>query len=234
MDLTDPTKSITSTLDGPVLAALATSGRALSVSEVAMAAARGSELGVRKSLARLVQQGVVIATEIGNRRIYSLNSDHVAAPIARQLADLRLTLWGLMRGAVAKWRPTPFYACVFGSAARGDGSEESDIDILLIHAPRQGERYPKRGSRRAQNALIAVSEEMLAVPLTARDFERWTRNADKFRESVRGWTGNRVQLLQMSIFEWRESVSSKSAISEEILRDAVVLYDKQIIKTEHS
>jgi hypothetical protein len=44
MDLTDPTRSITGTLDGPVLAVLAEAGRPLTVGEVAAQSARGSEI----------------------------------------------------------------------------------------------------------------------------------------------------------------------------------------------
>jgi hypothetical protein len=231
MDFADPTQSVTATLDGPVLAALAVAARPLSVGEVAGRAARGSEIGVRKSLARLVEQGVVIATEIGNRRIYSINPDHVAAPIAQLLANLRLEVWRRMHEAIAKWRPSPFYACVFGSAARGDGSAESDVDVLLVHGVRQGERYPRGGSR-GSASILASGEEVIAIPWNDRDFERWTRNTDQFRESVRGWTGNRAQFVEMSIFEWRALQRSKSALAQEILRDAVPLFDKQFIKPD--
>src|SRR5665213_4628212 len=93
MNLSDPSMAITSSLDGSVLVALAGAGKPLTVSEVAMASVRGSEIGVRKSLGRLVAQGIVSATELGNTRVYSLSRDHVAAGVAVEMAQLRSELW---------------------------------------------------------------------------------------------------------------------------------------------
>src|SRR5665213_866259 len=121
MNLADPSSSITSTLDGPVLVVLANAGKPLTVSEVASLSVRGSEIGIRKSLGRLVGQGIVIATDIGNSRAYQLNRDHVAADIALKMASLRTSLWRLIARDVEKWRYPPLFACIFGSAARHDG-----------------------------------------------------------------------------------------------------------------
>ena len=132
MDLTDPTRAVTATLDGPVLAVLAVAGKPLTAGEVAALTPRGSEIGVRKSLARLVEQGIVRATEMGRNRVHELNREHVAAPVAEALAGLRLALWRRFRSTLGGWNPKPTYGCVFGSAARGDGDVRSDIDLLLI------------------------------------------------------------------------------------------------------
>src|ERR1019366_5244026 len=91
--LTDPTRAVTATLDGPVLAALARSGKPLTAGEVAAQTPRGSEIGVRRSLARLTEQGIVRATEMGRNRVHELNRDHLAAPVAVTLSGLRLELW---------------------------------------------------------------------------------------------------------------------------------------------
>src|SRR4051794_41512640 len=127
MDLSDPTRAVTPTLDGTVLAVLAVAGKPLSVGQVAEQAARGSEIGIRRSLARLVEQGIVRATLMGRNQVHELNRDHVAADAAVILAGLRSVLWQRLRDEVAGWSVRPLYACVFGSAARGDGDESSDI-----------------------------------------------------------------------------------------------------------
>src|SRR5580692_7103626 len=118
MNLSDPSSSITSTLDGPVLVVLANAGKLLTVSEIAALSVRGSEIGIRKSLGRLVTQGTVIATDIGNSRAYHLNRNHVAADIALKMAHLRTDLWRLIARDVERWKYPPLYACAFGSAAR--------------------------------------------------------------------------------------------------------------------
>ena len=230
MDLSDPTRAVTATLDGPVLVVLALAGRPLSVAEVAARAVRGSELGVRKSLGRLVEQGTVIATEIGNRRIYELNQEHVAAPIAMTLAGLRPELFKRMRHAISKWRPSPFFACIFGSAARADGSLESDIDVLLVHPPRQGEHSPRGKSGKAADLFLAAGEETFSIPLSTRDLSRWNRNVDLLREAVRLWSGNRLQTVEMSLFEWRAMQRSGGQLPREVRRDGVVIFDRLVFK----
>src|SRR5205814_2227073 len=65
VDLSDPTRAVSATLDGTVLAVLAVAGRPLTVGQVAEQAARGSEIGIRRTLARLVEQGIVRATWMG-------------------------------------------------------------------------------------------------------------------------------------------------------------------------
>ena len=138
MNMGDPTRSVTPTLDGPVLAVLASAGHPLTVGDVASASSRGSEIGVRRCLARLVEQGIVKATVMGRNRVHELNRDHVAAHIAEALANLRIELWNRMRDEIGRWKPQPLYACVFGSAAKGDGDITSDIDLLLVHPPHAG------------------------------------------------------------------------------------------------
>src|SRR5258708_31514354 len=93
VDLTDPTRAVTPRLAGPILAVLARAGKPLTVGEVAAQTSRGSEIGVRRSLARLVEQGTVRATEMGRNRVHELNRNHLAAPVAELLSGLRLELW---------------------------------------------------------------------------------------------------------------------------------------------
>jgi len=184
VDLTDPTSSIVATLDGPVLAVLARSGRPLTAGEVTAQMPRGSELGVRRSLARLVEQGIVQATEMGRNRVHELNREHVAAPIAELLADLRLEVWKRLRARLAAWNPRPRYACVFGSAARADGDSGSDVDVLLVHAPFPGDSDPRRYSGGVSNQL-AYTNELTTLQLTERQARKWRRQVDELHLAVR-------------------------------------------------
>jgi predicted nucleotidyltransferase len=183
VDLTDLTRSLTPTLDGPVLAVLAQSGRPLTVGEIAARAARGSEIGVRRVLARLVEQGIVQATEMGRNRVHELNREHISAAAAELFAGLRLELWKRLREELAGWDPQPLHAAVFGSAARGDGGPESDIDLLLVRPPVAGETL-----RQSPN-LIGMITSLLAgpavKPLTEPEAEAWRRQVDQLHEFVR-------------------------------------------------
>src|SRR5271170_2183833 len=110
MDVGDPTRAITTSLDGPVLAVLAAAGRPLTVGEIAQVSVRGSEIGIRKCLGRLVQQGIVRAVEMGRNRVHELNREHVAAGIAVELANLRLEFIKRLRGELGSWDPRPIAA----------------------------------------------------------------------------------------------------------------------------
>lgn len=219
MDLTDPTRALTPTLDGPVLAVLARVGKPLTAGEVAAQTPRGSEIGVRKCLARLVEQGIVSATEMGRNRVHELNREHLGAPIAALLAGLRLELWNRFRKTLGTWNPKPVYGCVFGSAARGDGDAQSDIDLLLVHPPLPGEYDPRRSD--GVEALAAFAAESMAVQLTERQLAKWRHQVDQLRGLVRGWTGNPLQVLEMSTSQWADQQRHRSALFAEISRDAI-------------
>jgi len=220
VNLTDPTGSITSTLDGPVLAVLALAGRPMTAGDVSSHMPRGSEIGVRRSLARLVEQGTVRATEMGRNRVHELNREHVAAPIAELLAGLRLEVWKRLRAKLATWNPKPQYACVFGSAARADGESDSDIDVLLVHAPFPGEADPRRRSA-GLTQLAGFASELMTMQLTERQAAKWRRQVDELHRQVEAWTGNRMQALEMSTFEWADHRRRQTPIYQEIARDAI-------------
>lgn len=203
VDLTDPTRSLTATLDGPVLAVLARSGKPLTAGQVTAQAARGSEIGIRRALGRLVEQGIVRATEMGRNRVHELNRQHVAAPAAQMLADLGIELWKRVRECLGAWNPKPLYACAFGSAARGDGDAHSDIDLLLVHPPLPEEAGPRQ------------------APLTERQLTKWRRQVDDLRSLIPAWTGNQLQVLEMSGHEWADHRQRRTELFENIQRDAV-------------
>jgi predicted nucleotidyltransferase len=221
VDLSDPTGAVTATLDGPVLAVLASAGKPLTVGEVTARMPRGSEIGIRRSLARLVGQGIVLATEMGRNRVHELNRDHVAAPIAVQLASLRLELWRRMRSKLGSWKIKPLYACVFGSAARGDGDADSDIDLLLVHPPFPGDTDPRRRSARLGSQLAGLAAELTTFQVTDRDVARWHRQVDQLHDDVRAWTGNPLQAVQMSGYDWADHKRRRTSLYSDVSRDAI-------------
>lgn len=221
MDLTDPTRSVTATLDGPVLAVLAQSGKPLTAGEVTGQMPRGSEVGVRRSLARLVEQGIVHAEMMGRNLVHELNRDHIAADIAVQLAGLRLELWQRLRRALGSWNPKPVYGYVFGSAARGDGGPDSDIDVLLVHPPFPGDSDPRRRSNRLGGQIAGVTAELWEGRLSERQAAKWHRQVDAIHSQVRAWTGNPLQALEMSTLDWADHERRGSTLWQEIIRDGI-------------
>ena len=220
MDLSDPTRSVTPTLDGTVLAVLAVAGKPLTVGQVADQAVRGSEIGIRRSLARLVEQGIVHATMMGRNLVHELNREHVAAGVADMLANLRPELWRRFREELAGWRPRPLYACVFGSAARGDGDETSDIDLLLVHPPLAGEKKPPRLS---PSVVSQLADALGAPPGGPEAAGQWQSQVDRLRNLVPCWTGNPLQVVDLSFQEWRHRAKAHQPLLAEIQRDGIEL-----------
>ena len=221
MDFTDPTRSVTATLDGPVLAVLALAGKPLTVGDVATHMPRGSEIGVRRSLERLVGQGIVRATEMGRNRVHELNRDHVAAPVAELLAGLRLEVWKRLRATLKAWNPRPVYASVFGSAARGGGGPDSDIDVLLVHQPFPGDADPRRRASTISAQVAGYAHEFMSMQLTPRQVNKWRHQVDELHDLVRAWTGNPLQAVEMSSFEWADHQRRRSSLFSDISRDGI-------------
>jgi hypothetical protein len=158
---------------------------------------------------------------MGRNRVHELNREHVAAPVAEGLANLRLALWKRFRTALASWNPKPVYGCVFGSAARGDGDVQSDIDLLLVRAPTAGDVDPRRKSASRASAVAGYVTETLALQLTERQVSKWARQVGQLHDLVPSWTGNPLQVVEMSAFEWADHRRRSTPLFLEIARDAI-------------
>jgi hypothetical protein len=169
MDFRHPLSTVTPTLDGEVLVALAGVDAELTGREVHRLANRGSEHGVRKALDRLVEEGVVSRRPAGSAKLYKLNREHLAAPAIEALAGMRRELLRRMREAVAAWRVPAVGVIVFGSFARGEATRESDIDMLVIR--------PSGGDA---------------------DDSDWSGQVNGLAAAVTAWTGNDTRVLEYS------------------------------------
>jgi Penicillinase repressor./Nucleotidyltransferase domain. len=132
VELSRPLSTVTPTLDGDVLAVLARHDAAFTTGQLHRVLTRHSEEGIRKVLRRLTKQGVVQSDRVGNAFAYRLNRDHLAAEHVIGLARLQETFLGRLEARVASWEVPPVYAAVFGSAARGSMTVDSDLDLLLV------------------------------------------------------------------------------------------------------
>jgi predicted transcriptional regulator len=132
MQLNRPFATVTPTLDGDVLAVLASRDATFTTGQIHRILNDFSEEGIRKVLTRLVTQGVVLADRVGNAFAYRLNAEHLAAEPIQALASIAHTFIARLERYLAEWPEPPMYAAVFGSAATGTMSTQSDLDIFLI------------------------------------------------------------------------------------------------------
>lgn len=194
MDLGRPIRSIIPTLDGPILEALAATTRPMTGLEVHRRAGSGSPNGIRRVLARLVDQGVVLATEHASATFYVLNRNHLSWLAVDLLTQMRRMLIDRIRDEFKSWALPPLHASLFGSVARGEGDASSDIDILIIRPD-------------------AVDE----------DESPWADQVDALRSRVRSWTGNRCQAFQIDATRLAEHAAVNDPLMQEWKRDAITL-----------
>lgn len=191
MDLSAPFQSMFPTVDSAVLTVLTGSTKPRTGREVARLAGR-SQPATKRVLDRLVEHGLVHERQAGRSNIYTLNWDHIAAGPITDLANLRLVLFRRLRETLEPWRPRPVHVSVFGSAARGDGSPESDIDMFLI---RPGD----------------VEE----------DDPEWRGQLEALADSVFGWTGNHAGIAEVSETDLDRLRRDQPAVVTNLRADAV-------------
>lgn len=193
MDVSKPFAALSSGVDADVLVALAGATTPRSGRELARRAGRSST-GVQHVLDRLVDQGLVERMDAGRAHLYTLNHDHLLAPAVEQMAGARAELVRRLRETVRGWVVPPVHASLFGSAARGDGDAQSDIDLLIV---RPGGVDADDGEWRDQVEHLAVS--------------------------VRGWTGNNAGIAEIAESELPELRRDRPPVVEEVGVDAVDL-----------
>jgi len=170
VDLSLPLATVTPTLDAGVLHVLAATTAGCTAAEVHRRLGHGSDEGVRKVLARLVTQGVVLVETPARYPVYRLNREHVAVPHIEALTQVRDQILGNIRAEVAAWDLKPLHAGLFGSFARGDADSESDIDVLLVRP----------------NAPSTLDEDT------------WLEQVDRLDRRIRAWTGNAAQIIDLA------------------------------------
>ncbi len=195
MDLSNPLATITPTLDAGVLQVLATTTGGRTAGEVHRQLQRGSDSGIRRVLERLTLQGVVNADRTHRFPLYALNRHHVAAPYIEGLASLRQAVVASLRRELLGWAQPPLHAGIFGSFARGEAHEASDIDLLLVRP----------------TGLVEGQDE------------EWLEAIGRLRAAVEGWTGNEAQILDVAPETLAAMARSRDPLVESWRRDEVHL-----------
>lgn len=133
MRLQHPLASVAPTVGAAALSVLAGADTHFTVPRIQTLLPQQASLpGLRKALAALVMQGIVLEAIVGNTRSYRLNREHILAEPLIAMTRSRELLLGRMREHIASWSVQPTAVTIFGSAARGDMDDDSDIDLLVI------------------------------------------------------------------------------------------------------
>ncbi len=194
MDISNGLSVVTPTLDAWVLRALVQTTRPLSGRQIARLVEQGSLGGVQKALARLVEQGVVLADAHPSATLFTFNRDHLAAKPVIELARLGTTLVERLKTFIQAWAIQPQHAYLFGSAARQDGDTYSDVDILLIHAQSSMQRR-----------------------------DDWSLQIDDLAIKIRLWTGNDAGILDLSPADLDRMQVNNEAVLDSWHREGILL-----------
>ncbi len=192
MDVSKPYATICPTLDSEVLAVLTGTTRPLTGREVARLTGRTSHRGVAEVLARLVEHGLVERQEAGRALLFTLNREHLAAPAVEILADMRAELLRRIRHLVETWQIAAVHVSIFGSAARGEGDTQSDIDVFAVRPD-------------------AISD----------DDPQWRLQLDDLAQNIERWTGNRGNIAETAENEMENLLAEDRPIVAQLRADAI-------------
>lgn len=192
--MASPYQGLFPTVDSDVLTVLAQSTKPRTGREVAKLAERSQD-ATQKVLDRFVRHGLVLQKDAGRARVYTLNWDHVAAEPIAELADLRGRLFRRLQEAFQLWHPAPLHVSIFGSAARGDGDINSDIDIFVVRPAEIDE-----------------------------DDGDWRGQIDALADAVFEWTGNHAGIAEIDEGELARLWRDQPAILDSLRTDALDVY----------
>lgn len=201
MDLTDPLTAVAPSVHTRLLVYLWHQGGPQSGRALARALEpHATRPTVQEALRHLEAAGVVVATNRPPAVLYELNRDHVAAKAVGELADLRGALWARIVAEIEGWSSKPIGGYLFGSAARGEATAESDIDLLLVYADAGDGSQAEPDQARLAQGLTAWSGnrsqviDMTMSQLAAADRDGQPLIAELQRDAV-ALHGPRLQTL---------------------------------------
>ena len=183
MDYVNPVEALIPGVQGRVLTVLARTEAELTMRSVAeLAGVSANQATV--VLNRLVRLGIVERRDVGASALVRLVRENEAARSVLSLVDLRQGVLARLAGEARKIRPAPACLVVFGSFARGDAHENSDIDVLAV-PPSEAQvddgrwtaalgQWSDRAARIAGNPVNLLEATMDELPkLVRREREPW-------------------------------------------------------------
>lgn len=133
MNLAEPSDILISGSTAAVLKVLIGAETSFSIRK----AARIADISVPQAmrvLNHLSDRGLVLVEQAGRSRMCRFNRGHLASNAVVELITLRTRIIHAIGDEILTWSLKPMHASLFGSAARKDGSVDSDLDVLIVRA----------------------------------------------------------------------------------------------------
>jgi hypothetical protein len=194
MNPSNPLRSIAPTVEADVLQVLAQTHAPLTGITVERLAGR-SHAQVRAVLHRLSAEGLVDATRVGNAVQYVLNRDHVLADAVVSIVAAAGTIENRLSMFVEGSGTPPVSVVMFGFFVRGEGDSESDVDVLMIRSDAVDPYDAPWGELRADMA-----------------------------QHIERWSGNRCQVVELSVSEIRDARSQAEPLTVSLLAEGRTVF----------
>lgn len=198
MDLSDPASVALPTSSAAVIRVLAGADTSFTTREIGRLAGV-SHTRAAQVVRALARHGVVAVEQRGRSHLCRLNRDHVATAPLVALVSLRRALLDRLRDQVSDWGLPAVHVSVFGSAARGDGGLDSDIDLLVVRP----------------DGVDA-------------DDDDWAAQLHQAADAAYHASGNALAWFEVSMAELRQAVRAREAIIREWRQDAVHLGGRRL------
>jgi DNA-binding transcriptional ArsR family regulator len=198
MDFVHPVAAVIPGVQGRVLAVLAETTAELNLRTLA----RLSGVSVAQAsrvLPGLVEHGLVERREVAPSSQFRLARNHIGARAVLALAAARETVLTEIGQAAADLPVAPASVIVFGSFARGEAGTDSDLDAVFVRPDAVGP-----------------------------DDDEWASSVEQWRTAVTTLTGNRVEVLEISINDLAARLDSGQTVWRDIRRDGRVVHGRQL------
>ncbi len=193
MDYGNPVEAVIPGVQGRVLTVLARTEAELTMRSVAeLAGVSANQATI--VLNRLVRLGLVERREVGAAALVRLVRENEAARSVLALVELREGVLARLTVEARKIRPVPTCLAVFGSFARGEAHESSDLDVLAV-----------------------------PPPAAQADSGPWTATLGQWSDRAARIAGNPVNLLEATVGELPTLVRRERAPWRTIVEEGVVL-----------
>jgi predicted nucleotidyltransferase len=122
----------------------------------------------QRTLARYADAGIVRATPAAHATLYELNRGHVLADAIFELLAAPAKVSESIGEIVRRRAGDTVTTALFGSAARGDDTSESDLDILLVTP----DNFPASEIDELRQEIETRVESLLGRQAQVLDFDR--------------------------------------------------------------
>jgi len=194
MDFVRPIEALIPGVQGRILAVLAETIADLNLRTVARLSGT-SAAQVSRVLPDLVSLGIVERREAPPSALFRLVPDHLIVDALVLVARARDRMIERMRTIAAELPVAPLSLIVFGSFARGEADDKSDIDTVLVRP----ECIDDSG-------------------------EDWSASVQQWKDNVARVSGNRVEVLEVPAADIASRLSSRRQVWKDIRAHGFVVF----------